>query len=48
LNVLRFDNRQILTEIDAVVERVYYAVEQRLELIKLESPKSPFEKGDFP
>ncbi|ESK57331.1 endonuclease domain-containing protein [Acinetobacter tjernbergiae] len=38
LNVLRFDNRQVLTEIDAVVERIYCVVEQRLELIKLESP----------
>ncbi len=38
LNVLRFDNRQVLTEIDAVVERVYCVVGQRLELIKLESP----------
>ena len=38
LNVLRFDNRQILTEIDGVVEQIYCVVEQRLELIKLESP----------
>ena len=38
LNVLRFDNRQILTEIDGVVEKIYCVVEQRLELIKLESP----------
>ncbi len=38
LLVLRFSNHQILTEIDAVVERIYYAVEQRLELVKLESP----------
>ena len=38
LNVLRFDNRQVLTEIDAVVERIYCVVEQWLELIKLESP----------
>lgn len=46
LNVLRFDNRQVLTEIDAVVEWIYCVVEQRLELIKLESPpKSPFLKG---
>ena len=38
LNMLRFDNRQILTEIDGVVEKIYCVVEQRLELIKLESP----------
>ena len=38
LNMLRFDNRQFLTEIDAVVEKIYCVVEQRLELIKLESP----------
>lgn len=38
LNVLRFDNRQILTKIDGVVEKIYCVVEQRLELIKLESP----------
>lgn len=38
LTVLRFDNRQVLTEIDAVVEKIYCVVEQRLELIKLESP----------
>ncbi|MEG0031284.1 endonuclease domain-containing protein [Acinetobacter sp.] len=31
LNVLRFDNRQILTEIDAVVEQIYWIVKQRLE-----------------
>ena len=31
LNVLRFDNRQILTEIDAVVEQIYCFVKQRLE-----------------
>ncbi|MEG0652937.1 MAG: DUF559 domain-containing protein [Acinetobacter sp.] len=38
LMVLRFDNLQILNEIDAVVEVIYCVVEQRLELIKLESP----------
>ena len=38
LVVLRFSNRQILTEIDGVVEKIYCVVEQRLELIKLESP----------
>ena len=38
LNMLRFDNRQILTEIDGVVEKIYCVVEQRLELIKLKSP----------
>ena len=49
LNVLRFDNRQVLTEIDAVVERIYCVVEQRLELIKLESPLNPpLRKGSFP
>ena len=38
LRVLRFDNRQILTEIDVVVEKIYCMVRRRLELIKLESP----------
>jgi very-short-patch-repair endonuclease len=38
LLVLRFSNHQILTEIDAVVEQIYCVVEQRLELVKLESP----------
>lgn len=42
LITLRFNNHQILTEIDVVVEKIYCVVEQRLELIKLESP---FEKG---
>ena len=31
LNVLRFDNRQILTEIDGVVEKIYCVVNLRLE-----------------
>ena len=31
LNVLRFDNRQILTEIDGVAEKIYCVVNQRLE-----------------
>ncbi len=31
LNVLRFDNRQILTEIDGVVEMIYCVVNLRLE-----------------
>jgi very-short-patch-repair endonuclease len=31
LITLRFTNHQILTEIDAVVEQVYYVVRQRLE-----------------
>jgi very-short-patch-repair endonuclease len=31
LKVLRFDNRQILTEIDAVVEQIYCIVNLRLE-----------------
>ena len=35
---VRYSNRQILTEIDGVVEQIYCVVEQRLELIKLESP----------
>ena len=38
LVVVRYSNRQILTEIDGVVEQIYCVVEQRLELIKLESP----------
>ena len=31
LVVLRFSNRQILTETDAVVEQIYSVVKQRLE-----------------
>ncbi|ENV09824.1 hypothetical protein F966_02484 [Acinetobacter higginsii] len=31
LITLRFTNHQVLTEIDAVVEQVYYVVRQRLE-----------------
>ena len=31
LNVLRFDNRQILTKIDGVVEKMYCVVNLRLE-----------------
>ena len=31
LNVLRFDNRQILTETDAVVEQIYWIAKHRLE-----------------
>ena len=31
LNVLRFDNRQILTEIDGVVEKIYWIAKHRLE-----------------
>ena len=31
LNMLRFDNRQILTEIDGVVEKIYCVVNLRLE-----------------
>ena len=31
LKVLRFDNRQILTEIDGVVEKIYCVVNLRLE-----------------
>ena len=38
LLTLRFSNHQILTEIDTVVEQIYCVVEQRLELVKLESP----------
>lgn len=38
LVVLRFSNKQILTETDAVVEQIYCMVRRRLELIKLESP----------
>ena len=38
LTVLRFDNKQVLAEIDGVVEQIYCVVEQGLELIKLKSP----------
>ena len=37
LNVLRFDNRQILTEIDAVVEQIYWIAKQRLESLSCET-----------
>ncbi len=40
LIVLRFSNRQILVETDAVVNQIYCVVKQRLE--------SPFIKRDFP
>ena len=40
LTVLRFDNKQVLTEIDGVVEQIYLIAKQRLE--------SPFIKGDLP
>ena len=36
LNVLRFDNRQILTEIDAMVEQIYWIAKQRLESLSCE------------
>ncbi len=41
LTVLRFDNRQILVEIDGVVEQIH------LHCLK-ESPKSLFEKEGLP
>jgi very-short-patch-repair endonuclease len=37
LNVLRFDNRQILTEIDAMVEQIYWIAKQRLESLSCET-----------
>ena len=37
LNVLRFDNRQILTETDAVVEQIYWSAKQRLESASCET-----------
>ena len=37
LNVLRFDNRQILTETDAVVEQIYWIAKQRLESLSCET-----------
>ena len=40
LRVLRFDNGQVLAEIDGVVEQIYLIAKQRLE--------SPFIKGDLP
>ena len=36
LNVLRFDNRQILTETDAMVEQIYWIAKQRLESLSCE------------
>ena len=36
LNVLRFDNRQILTETDAVVDQIYWIAKQRLESLSCE------------
>jgi very-short-patch-repair endonuclease len=32
LNVLRFDNRQILTEIDAVIELIFQTAQSRILL----------------
>jgi len=32
LNVLRFDNRQILTEIDAVIELIFQTAQSRIPL----------------
>ena len=37
LNVLRFDNRQILTETDAMVEQIYWIAKQRLESLSCET-----------
>ena len=37
LNVLRFDNRQILTETDAVVDQIYWIAKQRLESLSCET-----------
>ena len=37
LNVLRFDNRQILTETDAVVDQIYWIAKQRLESASCET-----------
>ena len=36
LNMLRFDNRQILTETDAVVDQIYWIAKQRLESLSCE------------
>lgn len=36
LNVLRFDNRKILTETDAVVDQIYWIAKQRLESLSCE------------
>ena len=36
LNVLRFDNRQILTETDAVVDQIYWIAKQKLESLSCE------------
>ena len=37
LVVLRFSNRQILTEIDAMVEQIYWIAKQRLESLSCET-----------
>lgn len=37
LVVLRFSNRQILTETDAVVEQIYWIAKQRLESLSCET-----------
>jgi len=42
LMVLRYDNLQVLKELDAVVEHIYLVVQERIEA---NPPKSPFYKG---
>ncbi|KAA0895107.1 endonuclease domain-containing protein [Oryzomonas rubra] len=42
LTVLRFDNLQVLTELNAVMEHIYSAVQERIEA---NPPCPPFVKG---
>jgi len=46
LRVLRFDDRQVLLETDAVVEVIYEIVGQRMKLGE-NPPNPPFSKGGF-
>ena len=49
LITLRFSNHQILTEIDAVIEQIYYVVRQRLESPLLRNVVSHlFQRGTLP
>jgi len=46
LDVLRFDNLQVLKEIDSVGEVIYDAVAERIEGKRTKSPQPPFTKGE--
>ena len=46
LDVLRFDNLQVLKEIDSVGEVIYEAVVKRIGGERAKSPQPPFSKGE--